>query len=248
MKITFVKLLSAIKGGWELPILPNHIEKLERNIFIKMFKLIGSISIFIIISKIGNKLNDSIYYFIFSISILFIFYKYIITFYIIKQWFHNLFNGNFIVKNSPIDPISTILRGSFSSLRSITNFTIGVGFTYALCHELDDILEKEGKEPYFIPQIRNIINKSGLSDYMKVFLVKLGIKDQLANKDYKSIHDIFQNLNLEERKTFEKETGINYDTWKKGFDYLENNDKTSKISNELKNFIEKEDPFGNRRK
>lgn len=246
MKKTLLnRVWSAIKSGWELPILPDHISKIDRNIYIRIFKTIGSISMFIILSKIGSQLNHYIYYTIFTISILFIFYKLIIIIYIIKQWFHNLIKGKFIVKNSPLDPISTILKASISSLRSITNFTIGAGFTYALCHELDDILETEGKDPYFVPGMKSIIDKSGLSDYMKIFLLKLGIKDQLTNRDYKSIHNIFQDLSLEERKTFEKETGVNYDSWRKGFDYLENN---TKISKELKNFIEKEDPFGNRNK
>jgi hypothetical protein len=237
-----------IKSGWDLPILPIHISKIDNNIYVRVFKIIGAISVFIILSKIGSKLNDFIYYIIYAISIFFILYKYIIIFYITKQWFHNLIKGKFIVKNSPFDPIASILKGSVSTLRTITNFSVGAGFTYALCHELDDILEKEGKEPYFIPGMKNVITKTGLSDYMKVFLIKLGITDNIQTQpvDYNTIHNVFKDLGIEERKMFEKETGVNYDSWKKGYDYLENN--KNKISKELKDYIDKEDPFGKRSK
>lgn len=242
------KIWFGIKSGWELPILPEHISKLDHNIYVRLFKLIGSISVLIILTKIGSKLNDLIYYVIFTISILFILYKYVIMFYVIKQWIHNLIKGNFIVKNSPFDPIASILKGSVSTLRTVTNFSIGAGFTYALCHELDDILEKEGKEPYFVPGMKKAIDKSGLTDYMKVFLLKLGIADNLQTQpaDYNSVHKSFKDLGVEERKTFEKETGINYESWRKGYDYLESN--KNKVSKELRDYIDKEDPFGNRTK
>lgn len=252
-------LAEPIKSGWELPILPEHISKLDHNIYVRLFKLIGSISVLIILTKIvgsPTKLNDLIYYVIFTISILFILYKYVIMFYVIKQWIHNLIKGNFIVKNSPFvgsPTIASILKGSVSTLRTVTNFSIGAGFTYALCHELDDILEKEGKEPYFVLGMKKAIDKSGLTDYMKVFLLKLGITDNLpaanaaapapAAADYSNtVHKSLKDLGVEERKTFEKETGINYESWRKGYDYLENN--KNKVSKELRDYIDKEDPLG----
>ncbi len=230
-KTVLNKIWFGIKSGWQLPILPEHISKIDNNIFVRLFKLIGSISVFIIISKIGSNLNDLIYYVIFTISIVFILYKYVIIFYVIKQWFHNLINGEFIVKNSPFvanATLGSILKGSLSALKTVTNISVGAGITYALCHELDDILVKEGKEPYFVPGMKTVINKSGLTDYMKVFLLKLGITDNLDQTrpvDNNSIRNALNDLGIEDRKIFEKETGIKYDTWKKGYDYLENNKK-----------------------
>jgi len=249
------RVFFGIKSGWELPILPEHISKMDKNIYVRIFKIIGAISVFIILSKIAGppaKLNDLIYYVIFTISILFILYKYVIMFYVIKQWIHNLIKGNFIVKNSPFagkPAIASILKGSTSTLRTVTNFTVGAGFTYALCHELDAILEKEGKEPYFVPGMKVIIEKSGLTEYMKVFLLKLGITDSMgktAPTDYNNVHNVLKNLGVDERKTFEKDTGISYEAWRKGYDYLENN--KNKLSQELKDYIETDDPFGNRKK
>ena len=90
-----------IKAGWNIPVLPEHITRLDNNFYIRIFKLIGGISVFIIISGIGSKLNKIYLYLIFTLSILYILYRLMISFYAIKHWVHNLRTGKFIVRNSP---------------------------------------------------------------------------------------------------------------------------------------------------
>ena len=46
-----------IKAGWKIPVLPEYITRLDNNFYIRIFKIIGGISVFIIISGIGSKLN-----------------------------------------------------------------------------------------------------------------------------------------------------------------------------------------------
>ena len=60
-------------------------------------------------------------------------------------------------------------------------------------------------EPYFVPGMKVIIEKSGLTEYMKVFLLKLGITDSMgktAPTDYNNVHNVLKNLGVDERKTF----------------------------------------------
>ena len=90
-----------IKAGWNIPVLPEHITRLDNNFYIRIFKLIGGISVFIIISGIGSKLNKIYLYLIFTLSILYILYSLMISFYAIKHWVHNLRTGKFIVRNFP---------------------------------------------------------------------------------------------------------------------------------------------------
>ena len=90
-----------IKAGWNIPVLPEHITRLDNNFYIRIFKLIGGISVFIIISGIGSKLNKIYLYLIFTLSILYILYRLMISFYAIKHWVHNLRTGKFIVRNFP---------------------------------------------------------------------------------------------------------------------------------------------------
>ena len=81
--------------------LPEHITRLDNNFYIRIFKIIGGISVFIIISGIGSKLNKICLYLIFTLSILYILYRLMISFYAIKHWVHNLRTGKFIVRNFP---------------------------------------------------------------------------------------------------------------------------------------------------
>ena len=90
-----------IKAGWKIPVLPEYITRLDNNFYIRIFKIIGGISVFIIISGIGSKLNKIYLYLIFTLSILYILYRLMISFYVIKHWVHNLRTGKFIVRNSP---------------------------------------------------------------------------------------------------------------------------------------------------
>ena len=51
------RIWSGIKDGWNIPTLPEHISKLDNNLFVKIFKFIGGLSVFIIVSGIGSQLN-----------------------------------------------------------------------------------------------------------------------------------------------------------------------------------------------
>ena len=76
-----------IKTGWQLPILPYHLIKIESNIYIRLFKFIGNIFMFLVMSHISFQFNTLVFYMIYIISLLFIIYKIINA---IKQWFNNL--------------------------------------------------------------------------------------------------------------------------------------------------------------
>lgn len=185
-----------LKSGWDLPILPEHISKLDSNIYIRVFKFIGTISMFIIVSGIGFQFNPILFYIFIILSMSYIFYRFVLIFYIIKQWFCNLFQGKWIVRNSPLDHLATILRLSSNSFKTAVNVTVGAGFTYALCHELDDILVKEGNEPYFVPGIKSTIVKVGLEEKLKNFLNSIGIKELKDRSNYSNVHETFRNLNI----------------------------------------------------
>jgi len=85
---------------------------------------------------------------------LYIIYRLILVFYIIKQWIKHIKNGDHIVRNSPLDPISTMLKNVYKYIKSCRRCNCRTGITFALCHEFDDLLEKEGKNKYIIPHLK----------------------------------------------------------------------------------------------
>jgi hypothetical protein len=149
-----------------------------------------------------------------------------IAFYAVKQWFHYLYTGKFTVRNSPIDHIAGILRSSVVASKSIDKITFGTGMSYALALELDDILEKEGYQAYFLPKLKGAINASlwGIEDSLKTVLIKFGITD--LNKINvvemaESSHTKIRNMNETEKIEFEKESKITYEEAIKVLDYIE---------------------------
>lgn len=236
-----------IKSGWDMPILPDHIIKLEReNIYIKILRIIGPLSIFIIIIGLGKQFNPIIYYINFMVSFIYIIYKNIIAYYAVKQWFHSLITGKFIVRNSPLDLFVSLLKGSVAGIKTVGKFTIGTGMTYALCHELDDRLVENGKSPYFIPKLKNAIHQTGLDNAMDTFLTSMGITDMV--QPVSSIYKKFLELNDVEKTEFETNTGVSYKDGLKIMDYLEKKNNGSEISQAVQELLDKIDPFDNKKK
>ena len=242
------KIWYGIKSGWDLPTLPDHIIKLNKRIPLRLLRFIGPVSMFTIVSGIGRQFNNSfIYYTIVVISLLYIFYKYLIIYYTIKQWFHHLFNGDFIVRNSPMEILGTILRGSASSLKTAGSFTIGTGITYALCHELDDILESEGKERYFVPTMNKGLKQIGLYSVAGTFLTKIGIKNAAPVEYIQTYHEYIKNMNDVEKAAFLKYTGVSHEDAVKTINFLEEN-RGKELGSSIHKYLEKEDPFGTKKK
>nr|YP_009348148.1 hypothetical protein [Hericium coralloides]APX41101.1 hypothetical protein [Hericium coralloides] len=202
------KIWSAIKFTWNLDSVPPHISKLDNNIYIKIFKFIGGICMFVIISGLGLKLERILFYIIFFISILYILYRLIYTFYVIKQYIYNLCSGKFSVRNSPLDSFSTIIRITLNGIKSMSKVTVGTGMGYALCHELDELLEKEGKETYFVPGMKKVITSTGLEEQIKNVLSRIGLEDRVNKTNPTSLKKFLENLSTEDKQKIETEYGM----------------------------------------
>ena len=175
---------------------------------------------------------------------MFISYRLIIAFYVLKQWIFNIKTGKFIVRKSPLDNIQIILIVGASSMRTTTRFTVGIGMTYALCYELDETLISEGKEPYFIPRVISIIREMGLEKPVKSFAERIGIKDRVEPSNL----DIYTNkLSDEEKSAFEESTGLKWDDFEKAHETAmkkRKGENSTKVS--VSSFFEKEEPKKNK--
>ena len=111
MNINLKKLSSKIwlnvKAGWNMPTLPKHISVLDRtNIYLRLLRIIGPLSMFILISGLGKQINDIAYYSIFGVSLIYIVYKNVIGFFALKQFLHYIKTKKLVVRNSPlVDPL-----------------------------------------------------------------------------------------------------------------------------------------------
>ena len=169
-----------IKEGMALDVLPLNIKNFEQKLKVKVFKMIGAASVAFIVSGIGKEFNSIIFYLAIVISFLYIFYQISISYFVIKQLKHIIVTRKYQVRNSPVDVWATLLKGTIVSLKSLGKFTIGTGMSFALAHELDVILEKEGKNPFFIPTLKKGLAKAGFNKPLITITEAIGMKDSVV--------------------------------------------------------------------
>lgn len=96
--------------GWKVSVYPDWIMDIERNIYVRICKSVGAISMFITLSGYNKNISTILSYIFLIISLIYIMYKLFLVFCAVKQWIFNLISGKLLVKNSPIDSIGTIFK------------------------------------------------------------------------------------------------------------------------------------------
>lgn len=81
-----------------MPILPEKIAKFDSNIYVKIFKAIGALSTFYIISGLGLRSYPIYFYLGIALSLPYVIYRIVLVFFIIKQYISNLKKGKHIVR------------------------------------------------------------------------------------------------------------------------------------------------------
>ena len=239
------RAINGIVSGWNMPILPDKVAKFDSNFYVKIFKAIGALSTFFILSGLGLRSYPIYFYIGIALSLPYVIYRIVLVFFIIKQYISNLKNGKHIVRNSLLDKFQTLFKITLNSLKTISSATIGTGFTVALMYELDDILAEEGKSKYFIPTIKKTLNDLQLNDSINNALKRIGIEELDLNKESIKNLDLTQ-LNEAEKKEFENETGINVVEAQKIYNYIMENRKKLEFKKEIDQLI-KNDPFSTKK-
>ena len=136
-KTILKRVINGIVSGWNMPIFSDKVAKFDSNIYVKLFKPIGALSTYFILSGLGLKSYPLYFYIGIAFSLPFVIYRIVLVFFIIKQYISNLKNGKHLIKNSPLDKFQTIFKLTMNSLKIISNVTVGTGNTVALMSELD---------------------------------------------------------------------------------------------------------------
>lgn len=253
-KNLFRRFVFYFMEGWHLIKTPEHIVVYENKWRFKIFKMIGGICLFLIISGTARQLNTLLYLYVYIHSFSYVLYRLYLVLYNIKEFIYHLYCGDTLVRNSPISVLNSIFKTAGSAGKATANFAVGSGFIYCMCHELDDILLKEGKDPYFVPGMRKIIEASGLNEAVKFYIEAAGIKDSSSilsradkEKFYNEITKLAENMDGEKIKKFEELFNVKFDDVV-SFQKDVAKDATSlnkggSISKTISDVVEKDDPF-----
>jgi len=126
-KLTLFNITTiGIKKGWSHPTLPKNLLKLQLHPFIRIFKLLGGISILIIFTKVYEKCNISVLYISIILSILYIKYNTYLNYYRIKHIYSSIKKGDLDVKN-PLYKYASLFSKLIFCLRGFCKVAAGCG-------------------------------------------------------------------------------------------------------------------------
>ena len=161
-KTIFERLIIGLKKGWSTPTLPDHIIILQKNIYIRFIRVLGGISIILILTHKLEHLGDGILYItclalcilfslIFSICLLYI------NFYRLKHMYKVLKNGDLEIRNSPFDRFATFAARLLWCSKGFCDVAAPIGITYGAMAGFDELRKIKGYEPIFLPFLANVL-------------------------------------------------------------------------------------------
>lgn len=215
------RIQNGIREGWDLNLYPQCILNLEKNFKFKIIKILGALSVTLIVSGIAHEyFNSILFYIIFVYNILFILYRIFIMIIKIFILIKLIISNKFIIRNSPSDYVGTFVKLLFATAKTTGSAAFGTGLSLSLAKEMDNLLVDEGREPIFIPKIKDLIKSNPrLDNTFDTILNKIGATRKV-NDDI-SINNS-NNLNQTSigRKSIELEDTVKID------------DTVSKLNNE----------------
>lgn len=193
-KTLFKRLITGLKVGWNAPVLPTKVLNFHNNLFIRVFRVIGGISILTVLS------NKHLLLFLpFKFMVLFIallHFIYITTISIIKLWygFKVLKSDKLNVKNSPMDRFATTAGKLLYCWKyGCQAGSAGLGLV-GTSFLIDSMLEAGNQEKVFTPLIGKGVKFfiNGRPADETLLAIKKDIKNlEDSKKKYQEISDLF---------------------------------------------------------
>ena len=214
-KTKLQRIWKGIKIGWNLPSLPVSVYNFHNFPLVRIFRVIGGISIILFLSSPKWIGNSYFYWIIFGLAMLHFFY--ILTISIIKICYlvYLWKSKKLEVRNSPLDQIASLTVKLAACIKGAcvaggaSATVMGLGFG------ADKLLEEAGYAPFFKKAVGNQLGK---------ILTNLGYQ---SNNEY---------LELQRRMSGVKQRVRNIEELNKIINELENDNSFLGLKNDLKEF------------
>jgi hypothetical protein len=193
-KTLFQRFIYGLKLAWNLPSLPTSVDKFHNYPLIRIFRVIGGISILLFLSSPGWINNSYIKWIIFVLAMIQFIYIAVISFikigYIVYLWK----NKKLEVRNSPINHIASLTFKLVSLTFKLATYIKCAGATGAVATVLglgfgaDKLLEEAGYPPFFkkavgnqLSNILSCLGYTGNAEYLELKKIMLDIKQKAKN-------------------------------------------------------------------
>lgn len=199
----FKRLKIGISKGWNTPTLPQHLLTLQLHPLIRIFRVIGGISILLILTKRVNYFNSFVLYLVVLISIFYTFYVLYIGYYRLKHIYKIMRSKDLEIRNSPLDKFATLASKLIFCVKGACDTAAPLGVALGVMAGFDTILEHKGKEPIFLPFIAEVILPD--SEEQKIYKERKNLLKDIKEIDskYKELYQDSSILkSLEDSKLF----------------------------------------------
>ena len=218
-KTLFKRFIVGIKTGWNAPVLPTKLLDFHNNLFVRVFRVLGGISILTVLSKKYLPLFIPLKFIVLFLALLH--FVYITTISIIKLWygFKVLKSDKLNVQNSPLDRFATTTGKLLYCWKyGCQAGSAGLGLV-GTSFLVDSMLEAGGQEKVFTP----LIGKG----------VKFFVNGRPADEILVSINKDIKNLEDSKKRYQEIK-----DLFNKADNALDSKDFTKKDIDSIKSTIE----------
>jgi hypothetical protein len=199
----FQRFKIGFKKGWNTPTLPEHLLTLQLHPLIRIFRVLGGISVLLILTKRINYFNSFVLYLVVLISILYTFYVLYISYYRLKYIYKIMRSKDLEIRNSPLDKFATLASKLIFCVKGACDSVAPLGVALGVMAGFDTILEHKGKEPIFLPFIAEAILPD--SEEQKIYKERKNLLKDIKGIDskYKELYEDSSILkSLEESKLF----------------------------------------------
>lgn len=199
----FKRLKIGISKGWNTPTLPQHLLTLQLHPLIRIFRVIGGISILLILTKRVNYFNSFVLYLVVLISIFYTFYVLYISYYRLKHIYKIMKSKDLEIRNSPLDKFATLASKLIFCVKGACDTAVPLGVALGVMAGFDTILEHKGKDPIFLPFIAEVILPD--SEEQKIYKERKNLLKDIKGIDskYKQLYEDSSILkSLEDSKLF----------------------------------------------
>lgn len=158
----FSRLIKGIKKGYLTPTLPQHIINLQKNPLIRILRVLGGISILLILTKkltiFGEGLSYTFALWVcLFLTLIFSIYLIFITYHRIKHMIKVFNSEDLDVKNSPLDKFASIAARIIWCSKGFCETAAPVGVIFGGMVGINELRRAKGLEPIFLPKLADLI-------------------------------------------------------------------------------------------
>lgn len=250
-KSIWSRIWIGVKLGWKTPTLPENIIKFQMHPLIRILRVLGGISTVLVLTKKSLIFPPFFLYIFLLLTVMFFIYHTYISYYRFIHMYKTLKSDKLEVKNSPVDRLSTLAVKILWCIKGSCDQLPHLGLGLSLGAVTDQILENSGRQPIFMPFLAGMLNKLiGGETVESIYaqrkeaykeLLRLDKQAGLLESDKKDLEALLKSgfLSKEDKKVIAKEFWDNAQ---------EISEKRNKIVKTIAKELDKNDPFGTRKK